>query len=99
MIWRTGRTSAEGRSCASLTNEVLNFRAVSVDSDFDGGGRDAGPVLKFRFIEIDAAVFAGSGLEHAGGSKFNRFALESEFEGLAIGADCIRGAHADEGVI
>jgi hypothetical protein len=37
-------------------------------------------------IEIDAAVFSGAGLEHPGGSELDRFALEREFEGLAIGA-------------
>src|SRR4029077_12976339 len=93
-----GADVGRGQKLRELAHIALDFRGGSVDGDFDGRGRDAGPVLKFRLIEIDAAVFAGAGLEHAGGSQFDRPTLESEFEGLAVGADYRSGACADEGL-
>jgi hypothetical protein len=77
--------SAEGRSCGELANRRFDFGGRSVGGDFDGGGRDAGPVLEFRLIEIDAAVFSGAGLQHSGGSELNRLALESKSKGWRLG--------------
>src|ERR1700687_4534369 len=51
-----GSDVGRGQKLRELAHEALNFRGGAIGGDFDGRGRDAGPVLKFRLIEIDAAV-------------------------------------------
>ena len=68
-----------------LADRRFNFRGGSINRDFDGGRRDAGPILEFRLIEINTAVFAGAGLEHPRGCELIALPWKLSSKGWRLG--------------
>src|SRR5437588_317583 len=68
----------------------------SVDRDLNRRGLDPGPGLECRQVQINAAIFGGTGLKNSSGRQVDRASLEAEVEWLAGTTYQGSGARTDQ---